>query len=166
MAIIATLRWNEYTQAKIKRVMTLASPTAILEPQITLHSIEDDDVILHASPEWKKKLIDFLKYAKTTDDVTVDCHVPLDALSDVQSSIGKQAHTPNILKIHKRQFLNLCSAIVVFSDYPSCGFYDYNHDDFNRLHDDILDINDAVFGKKKVSLPRRIKTELSSKFDG
>ena len=143
----------------------MASPTAILEPQITLDSVEGDDVILHASPEWKKKLIAFLKYAQSTDDVTVDCHVPLDALNDVQSSISKQSHTKDMLKIHKLKFLDLCSAIGAFSDFPSCNFYDYNHDDFNRLHDDILEIERTVFNRP-LRLPRRIKTGLLGKFDG
>tara|TARA_R110001592_G_scaffold3525_25_gene20104 strand:- start:14861 stop:15298 length:438 start_codon:yes stop_codon:yes gene_type:complete len=145
--------------------MILASPTAILEPQITLHSIEGDNVILHASPKWKKKLVAFLKYAQSTDDVTVDCHVPLDALSDVQSSISKQSHTSDTLKINKLEFLNLCSAVAAFSDFPSCIFYDYNHDDFNRLHDDILEIESTVF-KRQSRFPRRIKTGLLGEFDG
>lgn len=143
----------------------MASPTAILEPQITLHSVEGDDVVLHASPEWKKKLIDFLKYAQNTDDVTVDCLVPLDALSDVQSSISKQLHMSDTLKIHKLEFLNLCSAVIAFSDYPACGFYDYPSDDFDRLHDDILEIESTVF-KQKSCLPKRIKTGLLGEFDG
>ncbi|MGH1404130.1 MAG: hypothetical protein ACRBDL_07790 [Alphaproteobacteria bacterium] len=143
----------------------MASPTAILDPQITLHSVEGDNVILHASPEWKKKLIAFLKYAQNTDDVTVDCHVPLDALNEAQHSISKQSQTPDMLKIHKLQFLDLCSAVAAFTDFPSCSFYDYDHDDFNRLHDDILDIESTVF-KQQSRLPRRIKTGLHGEFDG
>ncbi len=143
----------------------MASPTAILEQKITLHSVDGDDVVLCASPEWKKKLIAFLKYAESTDDVAVDCHVPLDALSDVQSSISKQSHSPDTLKINKLEFLNLCSAVAAFSDFPSCNFYDYNHDDFNRLHDDILEIESTVF-KRQSCLPKRIKTGLLGEFDG
>ncbi len=143
----------------------MANPTAILEQQITLHSVEGDNVILHASPEWKKKLIDFLKYAQNTDDVTVDCYVPLDALSDVQSSISKQSYTSDTLKINKLEFLNLCSAVAAFSDFQSCNFHDYNHDDFNRLHDDIIEIESIVFNRQS-HLPRRIKTGLLGEFDG
>ncbi len=143
----------------------MASLTAILEPQITLKSVEGDEVILNASSEWKKKLIDFLKYAETTDDRTVDCQVDLDALSDIRSVIGKQSHTPDILRLHKLALLDIGSAVAVFSDYPSCGFYDYDSNDYSRLHDDILDIKETVFGRKS-RLPRRVKTGLSGDFDG
>ena len=143
----------------------LASLTAILEPQITLKSIDGDEVILNASPEWKKKLADFLQYAATTDDAEVDCHVSLDALNDIKSAIGKQSRMPETLGLHKLELLDVCSAVVAFSDYPSCGFYDYSADDFCRLHDDILDICDVVF-ESKSRLPRRIKIGLSGDFDG
>ncbi|MGH1378956.1 MAG: hypothetical protein ACRBB3_09060 [Alphaproteobacteria bacterium] len=143
----------------------MAGPTAILDPQITLNSVDGDEVVLNASPEWKKKLAYFLKYAETTDDRTVDCHVDLDVLADIRTVIGKQSRIPDKLKLNKLELLDIGSAVAVFSDYPSCGFYDYNADDYNRLHDDFLDIKEVVFNRKSL-LSRRVRTELSGKFDG
>lgn len=146
--------------------MTLATPTAILEPQITLHSVEGDNVILHASPEWKKKLIDFLKYAETTDDAEIDCIANITRLEEAREVISKQVRSSNVLKLSKLELLGIIPAFIALSDYPACGFYDYPADDFDRLHDDIFDIGDTVFEKNKAHRSRRIKTELSSKFDG
>ena len=146
-------------------MIILASSTAILEPQITLKSVDGDDVMLNASPEWKRKLVGFLKYAETTDDAEVDCIADIGRLEQARAVIERQDQSSDILKMSKLDFLGMTGAFIALSDYPACGFYDYPSDDFDRLHDDVFEINDTVFGHKG-RLPRRIKTELSGKFDG
>ncbi len=143
----------------------MANQSVILEPQITLQAIDGNDVFLNASPQWAKKLADFLDYATSTDDAEVDCHVSLDALKGIKATILKKSHASKPLHLSKLDFLNMSSAIAVFSDYPSGGFYDYSATDYNRLHDDMIGIYDQIFDKKSV-LPRRIKTGLSGDFDG
>ena len=143
----------------------MASSTAILEPQITLKSVDGDDVILNASLEWKKKLVDFLKYAETTDDAEVDCIADIERLEQARAVIERQYQSSGILKMSKLDFLGMTGAFIALSDYPACGFYDYPSDDFDRLHDDIFNIKEVVFDRK-ARMPRRVKTGLSGDFDG
>ncbi len=145
--------------------MTLASPTAILEPQITLHSVEDDNVILYASPEWKKKLIKFLEYAATTDDAEVNAFVTTHELEQTRDSISLQSRSEKNLTISKLHLLDIYQALLALNVLSPSAFYDYDADDFDRLHDDFFLIYETVFKEKTQSF-RRIKTGLSAGFDG
>ncbi len=147
-------------------MIILARSNLILEPQLTLQSVEDDNIILNVSSEWQNKLIDFLKYAEVTDDAEMDCIADISRLEQARAVISKQGRSSGVLKLSKLEFLGVVPAFIALSDYPAGGFYDYPYADFARLHDDIFDISDAVFGPKKTRLSRRIKTELSGKFDG
>ena len=143
----------------------LASSTAILEPQITLKSVDGDDVIFNASPEWKKKLADFLTYAATTDDAEVDCFVSLDVLDEVKKKISSQIQAKDALVIQKIHLLKIYQAFLALNVLSPGAFYDYPADDFDRLHDDFFSVYEAVFEKDASSF-RRIKTGLSGGFYG
>lgn len=143
----------------------VASPNAILEPQITLESLSGDTLVLSVSPEWKRKLADFLKYAATTDDEDVDCFVSLDALEEIKGKIFLQMNQSNGLKLSKSDLSRILSATIALSSLSHGDFYDYPPDDFDRLHDDIGTIYEKVSGKK---LPgkKRIKPGISGEFYG
>tara|TARA_R110001592_G_scaffold3525_25_gene20106 strand:- start:15843 stop:16274 length:432 start_codon:yes stop_codon:yes gene_type:complete len=143
----------------------LASPTAILEPQITLHSVEGDSVVLHASPEWKKKLADFMDYAATTSDVEVAPVIHADWIQNARKDVLKSGSKDNILRLHIKHILAIIPAFNALSVMHSCDFYDYDADDFDRLHDDFISIYEQAINKE-ISMPRRIKTRLASEFDG
>ncbi len=143
----------------------MASPTAVLKPQITLQSVEGDDVILHASPEWKKKLIAFLEYAETTDDAEVHAFVTPNALNQVQDKITPQIRSEDDLIISKLHLLSAYKAFLALNVLSPGAFYDYPADDFDRLHDDFFIIYETVFEKDTQGF-RRIKTGLTGGFDG
>ncbi len=143
----------------------MANPTAILEPKITLHSVEGDDVVLHASPEWKKKLADFIYYASTTRDVEVAPVIHADWIQNAREDVLKSSSKDNILRLHIKHILAIMPAFNALSVMHSCDFYDYDADDFDRLHDDFFLIYETVFKEKTQSF-RRIKTGLSAGFDG
>ena len=143
----------------------MASPTAILEPQITLHSVEDDNVILHASAEWKKKLIEFLEYAAITDDAEVNAFVTPHELKQARDSISLQSRSEKNLTIPKLHLLDIYQAFLALNVLSPSAFYDYPADDFDRLHDDFFFVYETVF-KEKTQGFRRIKTGLSGGFDG
>ncbi|PCJ96617.1 MAG: hypothetical protein COA45_10935 [Zetaproteobacteria bacterium] len=143
----------------------MGSPTAILEPQITLESVSDDQVILNALPEWKKKLIDFLKYAATTDDEDVDCFVTSESLDTIRKKIIRQRNEGGHIRLSKSELSRILSAFVALSSMNYGDFYDYPPDDYDRLHDDICVIFENVFGKK-LSGSKRIKTSVSGEFYG
>ena len=143
----------------------MAYKGAILEPKITLESVDGDDIIMNASPEWKQKLVDFLKYAATTDDAEVHAFVPEEALNKVCSKISRQVTHTDRLVLSKVFLLDTFGAFNALSILSRGAFYDYSWKDFDRLHDDFLAIRNMVFASKAEG-PLRIKTGLSGDFDG
>jgi translation elongation factor EF-4 len=145
--------------------MTLASPTAILEQKITLHSVEGDDVVLHASPEWKRKLADFIYYASTTRDVEVAPVVNVEWLENARKDVLKSSQNDSVLRLHKKHIFSVMPAFNALDVMDHCDFYDYDADDFDRLHDDFMSIYEQAINNER-PFPRRIKVGLASEFDG
>ena len=138
----------------------MASPTAVLEPQITLKSVDGDDVTLNVSPEWKKKLVDFLTYAAITEDAEVDSFVTSDVLNQVKNKVLPQIQSKDSLVIPKLHLLKIYKAFLALNVLNPGDFYDYPADDFDRLHDDIFLISETVFDQVSSGFIR-IKTGLS-----
>ncbi len=145
--------------------MTVASPNAFFEPQITFRSIEEENVILHASPEWKQKLIAFLKYADTTNDAEVHAFVASETLHQIITRLSPQLQKKDALVLSKLHLVKLSKAFLALNILGPDDFYDYPANDFDRLHDDIFPIYETVFNEK-ISGFTRIKTDLSERFDG
>lgn len=143
----------------------MASPAAILEPRITLQSVDGDDVILNASPEWKKKLADFIDYASTTRDVEVAPVVNVEWLENARKDVLKSGHNDSVLRLHKQHVFAVMPAFNALDVMDHCDFYDYNADDFDRLHDDFMSIYEQAINNER-SFRRRIKAGLASEFDG
>ena len=143
----------------------MAYKGAILEPKITLESVDGDDIIMNASPEWKQKLVDFLKYAATTDDAEVDCIVPSFALDEVRSEVSRQMQRGDCLVLSRNYFSKISLAFIALGNFPGCAMYDYSPDDFDRLHDDFLNISNSDSSKSPYR-SLRIKTGLKGEFDG
>lgn len=143
----------------------MASPAAILEPQITLQSVDGDDVILNASPEWKKKLADFIDYASTTRDVEVAPVIHVDWLEHARKDVLKSSQNDNVLRLHKKHIFSVMPAFNALDVMDHCDFYDYDADDFDRLHDDFMSIYEQAINNER-AFRRRIKTGLASEFDG
>ncbi|MGH1378955.1 MAG: hypothetical protein ACRBB3_09055 [Alphaproteobacteria bacterium] len=143
----------------------MAGPTAILEPKITLHSVEGDYVILNASPEWKKKLADFMEYAATTRDVEVAPVIHAEWIQEARKDVLRSSQNDNILRLHKKHIFSVMPAFNALDVMDHCDFYDYDADDFDRLHDDFILIYEQAISDE-ISMTRRIKTGLASEFDG
>lgn len=143
----------------------MASPAAILEPQITLQSVDGDYVILNASPEWKKKLADFIDYASTTRDVEVAPVINVEWLENARKDVLKSGHSDNVLRLHKQHIFAVMPAFRALDVMDHCDFYDYEADDFDRLHDDFMSIYEQAINNER-SFRRRIKVGLASEFDG
>ena len=143
----------------------MASPAAILEPQITLQSVDGDDVILNASPEWKKKLADFIDYASTTRDVEVAPVINVEWLENARKDVLKSGYNDSVLRLHKQHIFTVMPAFRALDVMDYCDFYDYNADDFDRLHDDFMSIYEQAINNER-SFRRRIKVGLASEFDG
>lgn len=143
----------------------MAGPTAILEPQITFKSVEGDYVILNASPKWKKKLADFIDYASTTRDVEVAPVINAEWLENARKDVLKSSQNDSVLRLHKKHIFSVMPAFRALDVMDHCDFYDYDADDFDRLHDDFMYIYEQAINNKRASR-RRIKVGLASEFDG
>ncbi|PCI55543.1 MAG: hypothetical protein COB36_07955 [Alphaproteobacteria bacterium] len=146
-------------------MIILASPTAILEPQITLKSVDGDDAILNASPEWKMKLVDFIDYVSTTSDVEVAPVISVERLEDARKAVLKSGQQDNVLRFNIVHIFAIMPAFNALDVMDYCDFYDYPPDDFDRLHDDFIAIYEQAISDE-ISMARRIKTGLASEFDG